>query len=162
MPPNQARNAPKYTERLSVPVRWWFIAAVGVTVGGAEVWAGFNWHVAALVYAAMALPMLALLWKMGSTTVVVDARGLHAGGRTLPAEQMSAAAVLDRSETRQWLGPGADPSAYVVARGFVHQSVLIRPVDPGETPYWLVSTRHPQELLAALTRDGEAVEDPVG
>jgi hypothetical protein len=152
MPPNPARNAPIYAERLSVPGRWWLIATAGVAVGGAEVWAGFSWRVIAVVYAAMAIPVAALLWKIGSTTVTVDADGLHAGGRTLALADMSAAAVLDRDETRRWLGPGADPAAHVVARGFVHRALLIRPVEPAGTPYWLVSTRHPEELLAVLTR----------
>ena len=153
MPPQPARDAPIYTERLSVPVRWWFIAAAGVAIGGAEVFAGFDWRVALIVYAALAVPMTALLWGMGSTRVTVDAAGLHAGKRTLALQDMSAAAVLDRSETRRWLGPGGDPAAHVVARGFVPEAVLIRPVDPSVTPYWLVSTRHPQQLLAVLTLD---------
>jgi len=153
MPPEAARDTPIYRERLSVPLRWWFIAAAGVAVGGAEVFAGFNWRVALIVYAALAVPMTALLWGMGSTTITVDASALHAGKRTLPVDEMSAVAVLDRDETRRWLGPGGDPAGHVVARGFVHEALLIRLVDPSTTPYWLVSTRHPQQLLSVLTLD---------
>ena len=161
MPSEAARDAPIYSERLSVPARWWLIAAAGVAVGAAEIFAGFNWQIALIVYAALALPVTALLLAMSSTTISVDAGGLHAGGRTLRLAEMSAAAVLDADETRRWLGPGADPAAYVVARGFVRRSVLIRLVDPSTTPYWLVSSRHPDELLAALVREPQPEPGPV-
>ena len=144
-----------------MPVRWWLIAAAGVAVGAAEIFAGFNWQVALIVYAALALPVTALLLAMGSTTIRVDADGLHAGGRTLPLAEMSAAAVLDADETRRWLGPGADPAAHVVARGFVRRAVLIRLVDPATAPYWLVSSRRPDELLTALVRDPQPEPGPV-
>lgn len=152
MPPKAARNAPIYTEKLSVPLRWWFITGAGVAVGVAEIAGGFSWRVALIVLAALAIPMIALLLKVGATRLHVDAGGLHAGGRILPFDEMAAATVLDADETRRWLGPGADPAAHVVARGFVRRSVLVRPVDPA-TPYWLVSSRHPEELLGALTRE---------
>jgi hypothetical protein len=60
--------------------------------------------------------------------------------------------ALDRAQTREWLGPRADPTAHVVTRGWVATSVLIRPRRVDETPYWLVSTRRPEVLLAAVTR----------
>lgn len=156
MPPEAVRNAPIYAERLTVPLRWWLISAAGVAVGVAEIAGGFSWRVALIVLAALAIPMVALLLKVGATTIRVDDAGLHAGGRTLTFDEMTAAAVLDREETRRRLGPAADPAAYVVGRGFVRESVLVRLVDPTPTPYWLVSTRHPDQLLAALTREPAA------
>jgi hypothetical protein len=152
MPPNDARNAPFYTERLFVPARWWFITFAGVAVAGAEVFAGFNWKVALIVYAAIGLPMVALLLATGHARVTVDAEGLHAGKHTLPREAIDAVAPLDAAETKRWLGPGGDPAAHVVAKGFIKQSVLVRPIDPDEHPYWLISTRHPQQLVDALAR----------
>jgi hypothetical protein len=160
MPPNAARNAPIYAERLSVPVRWWLITAAGVVVAGAELAPGFDWWVAVAIFAALAVLMTALLLKIGGPAVRVDAEGLHAGGQTLAPDEMAAAAVLDADETRRWLGPGADPAAHLVARGYIRQSVLVRPVDPATVPYWLVSTRHPEQLLAALTREPLAEPDP--
>jgi hypothetical protein len=139
-----------FVERLSVPKRWWPIAVVGVAVAGAEVFGGFGWRVAVIVYAALALPTLALLLSMGWTRIVVDDAGLHAGGRTLEPEAMAGATVLDAQQTRLRLGPRADPHAHVVARGFVKQSVEVAMIDERAEPYWLVSTRRPDELVAAL------------
>jgi hypothetical protein len=154
MPASAVRNASLYEETLRVPVRWWLIALVGVAVGGAEVFAGFDWHIALIVYAALGVPVLVLLLGMGHTKVQVDHAGLHAGGRTLAASDIGSAMALDARETRHRLGPGADPAAHIVSRGFIRESVLVRAAGTSDTPYWLVSTRHPDRLLAALSRAG--------
>lgn len=139
-----------FAERLTIPARWWLITLVGVVVAGAELFGGFGWRVGVVVYAALGVPMVALLLSMGRTMVRVDAEGLHAGGSLLPATDIAAATVLDGPQTRLRLGPRADPRAYVVARGFIKQSVEVAPLDERAVPYWLVSTRRPDELVEAL------------
>ena len=140
---------PIYAERLAIPRRWWVIATVGVALGGAEVFAGFDWHIIAIVYAGLAIPTALLLVGMGRTRLRVDGDGLHAGGRVLASDDIAEAVLLDARGTRHMLGPGRNPDAHVVARGFVKTAVLLRPADDA-TPYWLVTTRRPRELLAAL------------
>jgi hypothetical protein len=150
MPADTGAHAPLFAERLHVPRRWWLIALAGVAVGGAEVFAGFDWRVAVVVYLALGVPVVALLVGMGRTRIVVDDDGLHAGGRTLPPEEIAGATVLDARQSRLRVGPQADPRAHVVARGFVKQSVEVAPLDDHEVPYWLLSTRRPAELVDAL------------
>jgi hypothetical protein len=141
-----------FTERLHVPGRWWAIAAVGVAVGGAEVFGGFDWRVAAVVYAVLGIPTLALLIGLSRTRIVVDADGVHGGGKTLPLDEVTAARALDAKETRHILGPGGHPAGHVAGRGYVKTAVLIRPADNATTPYWLITTRRPDELVAVLER----------
>jgi hypothetical protein len=157
MPAPGAGNAPLFSERLTVPRRWWLIATLGVAIGGAEVYAGFTWPVVLTVYAVLGVPTLVLMLGMSSGRVLVDAEGLHAGGRTLPLASIASARALDARETRHRLGPGADPAAHVFARGFIPESVLIRTSGDDPTPYWLVSTRHADRLLAALSRSGAVI-----
>lgn len=152
MPPTPAGNATFFAERLKVPWSWWAIAFVGVAVGGAEVFAGFDWHVAAVVYAVLGIPTLALLIGLSRTLITVDANGVHAGGKTLPLDEVTAARALDAQETRHILGPGGHPSGHVAGRGYVKTAVLIRPADAATTPYWLVTTRRPEELVRVLER----------
>ena len=150
MPADTGFHAPLFAERLSIPARWWLITLVGVLVAGAELFGGFGWRVGVVVYAALGLPMLALLLSMGRTTLRVDDEGLHAGGETLAVGNIAGASVLDAQQTRLRLGPAADPRAHVVARGFIKQSVEVAPLDERSAPYWLVSTRRPDELVEAL------------
>jgi DUF3093 family protein len=150
MPAEDGRNAVLYSERLSLPLSWWVITAVIVLVGGAELWAGFNWRIALLVYLVLGGGAYALLRAMGRGQITLDAEGLHAGGRTLPLDDVAAARVLERQETRLRLGPGGDPRAHVVMRGWLKESVEVTPLHDAEVPYWLLSTRRADELVTAL------------
>jgi hypothetical protein len=161
MPGNGATDAPFFRERLYVPLRWWVIATLGVAIGGAEVFAGFHWHVALIVYAVLGIPTAALLLATGHLTVTVDAAGLHARGSTLAVEQMLETQRLDHDTTKHQLGPGGDRTAHLVARGYVAESVAIRTTEDTGVPYWLVSSRKPDDLMAALDR-ARRLGRPVG
>jgi hypothetical protein len=63
---------------------------------------------------------------------------------------------LDREATRLRLGPQADPAAKTVVRGWVGSSVMMRLSNPHPVPYWVVSTRHPEELAAAIKSERTA------
>ena len=152
MPGNGAAHAPLFRERLYVPLRWWLIAAAGVAIGGAEVFAGFDWHLVVLIYAVLGLPTAAILLATGHLTVVVDADGLHARKETLPPSAMLELMRLDHAQTRRQLGPGGDRAAHLVARGYVAESVAIRTPEDSGAPYWLVSSRRPDDLIAALAQ----------
>jgi hypothetical protein len=152
MPTTRSVNASVYDERLSLPWYWWLVALGIVAAGTAEVAAGFTWDVALGVFAALGLPTAALLTVMGRGRVRVDAAGVHAGGRTLDYDEIDTLESLDARETRLRIGPAADPSAHLVTRGWIHSSVLIRPLDTATTPYWLVCSRRPHELIEAVTR----------
>ncbi len=48
-------------------------------------------------------------------------------------------------------GVDADARAFLVTRPYLKRSVLVPVLDPDDrTPYWLISTRHPDRLAAAL------------
>jgi len=61
--------------------------------------------------------------------------------------------VLDREALRQQTGPMADRRAFVVSRPWLHTGVRVLVADSSDpTPYWVVGSRHPERLAAALTR----------
>jgi hypothetical protein len=142
--------APTYVERLSVRRRWWVVVIAIALFGGLEVSAGLDWIGTTVTLGLALLVAGVLLLGVGRTVVRVDAGGVHVAGRTMTFDEMESAEGLDRERTRLQLGPAADPAALLVVRGFIPQSVLIRPLDPRPTPYWLVSTRHPAEFVAAV------------
>ena len=142
-----------YSERLSVPASWWvigmffsvsFVSAVGLYAGPAVSIA------ASLVVAAC---VAAALLALGARRVQVDSEGLHAGEAVLGWSSVSAVAALDRTATELRLGPGADPAGWLMIRGYVRESVEVTLADPDDPhPFWLVSTRHPDDLAAAIER----------
>jgi hypothetical protein len=139
-----------FRERLHVPLRWWVIATIGVVIGGAEVFAGFDWHIVVLVYVGLAVPTAAILVATGRLTVRVDTAGLHGAGQTLPGSRITGVRRLDAGATRRALGAEGDRRAHLVARGYVREAVMVRTDGQDEWPYWLVSSRHPDELMAAI------------
>jgi hypothetical protein len=150
MPPEDGRNSVFYTEQLTLPWTWWVIATLVVLGGGTELWAGFNLWIALIVYAVLGIPTAVLLVGMGRARLTLDDGGLHAGGRTLALADVAAARVLDARDTRLRLGPQQDPRAHVFMRGWVKESVEITPLSDSDVPYWLVTTRHPDDLVTAL------------
>ena len=145
----------RYRERLRVPWWWWppglglaalIALEVNQGVGGMPAWLPF----------AVLLPVAAivLVW-FGRTEVRVvlgsDETEVWVGGAHLPASVISRSAEVPRSAKSAALGRQLDPAAYVVHRAWVGPLVLLVLDDPDDpTPYWLVSCRHPDRLLAAL------------
>jgi hypothetical protein len=148
-----------YVERLSIRARWWVIVLVIALFGSSELFAGFDGRVIAIVVAAVVVPTVVLLAFAGRTVLRVDADGIHVAGASMPFAEMDSVQALDRQETRLMLGPQADPAARLVVRGYIPASVIIRPLDTGR-PYWLVSTRHPREVIAAVEQATRATPAP--
>lgn len=149
-----------YVERLSVRARWWAIVVVLVLVGSAELWAGFTGRVVAVVVAAVLVPTLVLLARTLRTKLVVDEHGVSVDGQTMSFDDMESVEALDARRTRLMLGPEADPAARLVVRGYIREAVLIRPLRSTPVPYWLVSTRHPSDVIAAVERAARASRVP--
>jgi len=89
---------------------------------------------------------------LGTSPVVrVDDRVLRAGRARLPLGYVGRRAVVSPADTTRLRGRDADPSAYLCVRSYVRASVMVEVTDPQDPhPYWLVSTRRPEALLAAL------------
>ena len=145
-----------YVERLTVRPVWWVVALTVAVLGAGELAAGFDWRVGLVVLAVAAAPTVAVLTVLSRLTVRVDAVGIHAGGRTMTYDEMESVEALDAKQTKAQAGPAADPAAYLVFRGYIREAVVVRPLDPRPVPYWLVSTRRPAQIVAAVERAARA------
>ena len=116
-----------------------------VSFGEAVLWAS-------LTGAMVALALLtALLVSYGSARVSVNAGWFRAGRARIEAVHLGAVAALDAEETRRVAGPEADARAYLLLRPYLKRAVKVPVDDPADpTPYWLVGSRHPDALAAAL------------
>ena len=67
--------------------------------------------------------------------------------------------VLDSAGLRALLGPLAERDAFVVQRPWVGTAVRVVLDDPADpTPYWIVSSRRPAKLAAAIVAARDAAE----
>jgi len=146
-----------YDERWRVPLYWWPAALGLAALVAAEVHSGAPGTRAVLPYAVL-LPLTALLLAVGSRGRVQVLDGvLHVPGARIPVELLADGAALDRESLRLQTGPMADRNAFLMSRPWLHTAVRLIVVDPDDdTPYWIVGTRHPEELLAALDRTRRA------
>lgn len=140
-----------YSERIHPP--WWawllvagavvfFSAAYLVALGG---WAG-------LAMATFTAAVGIFLVIRAAAIVRVDDRVLRVGRARLPLCFIGDVRTLDADTTTAALRTRADANAYLmVRRGYASTSVAVAVTDPLDPhPYWLISTRHPDDLAAAI------------
>ncbi|MDQ1736742.1 MAG: hypothetical protein QOH56_2993 [Pseudonocardiales bacterium] len=157
-----------YDERLYSPW-WWYPAGLGVAVLlGAEFALAFTAWWAWLPTIALVVICLLVVWRISAGRVTVTPNALTAGDRTIDLGVIQSAIGLTSGELRRLVGRHSDPRAFTFIRSWVGpgvQFVLARndsarndsapsnsaPNDSrDDVPYWVVSTRHPERLLAAL------------
>ncbi|MGH8776194.1 MAG: DUF3093 domain-containing protein [Jiangellaceae bacterium] len=141
----------RYRERLWVPLSWWLIPpAVAVSVWLA-VQHAYGPRVSVPVTVVVVALTVAGLLTYGRVVVAVDGDAFAAGRARLPLWAAGAVDALDAAAARSARGPQADPSAFLVLRGYIAPMVRVAVDDPADpVPFWLVSTRHPTELAATL------------
>jgi hypothetical protein len=96
----------------------------------------------------------AILVVLIATTPLVEVTDAEfgAGRAHLPLAVVGAVAAFDGEEARAERGVRLDARAFLLIRGWMPGLVRVDLDDPSDpTPYWLVSTRHPRRLAAALT-----------
>lgn len=156
---SQARQQPEsavYRERLWVPLWWWPAAFAVAALLAAEIHMGAPGLRAWLPYVLLfPIPVWVLLWlSRHRVEVAPDASGtpeLRVDRAHLPVNFVARAAVVAPTAKNAALGRQLDPAAYVQHRPWVATMVLLVLDDPDDpTPYWLISTRRPAQVLAAL------------
>ena len=165
-----------YHERLSVPFGWWLLGLVTILLLATELAAGFSWPVAIAVYVGLTGGLVLMLLHWGRPMVEVGGGELRAGAARLQLAAAGEVSALDEAQTRSLRGPRGDPAAFLVIRPYLRRAVYVEVAHPGaesrrghrrlrlhgfrlraevvsppaDSPYWLVSTRHPAELAAAI------------
>ncbi len=141
----------EYAERLGVPLRWWvqgtmLVATLWLAVVVATP-ATVAWIVTGLALAGLALAFLAY----GSARVTVSEGRLHAGKARIGLEHVGEVTTLDADAMRLQAGRDADARAYLLLRPYLKRGVRVEITDPADpAPYWLISSRRPEHLAAAL------------
>lgn len=140
-----------YDERLYVPLRWW----VQATMFLVTLWLAFvvalPFAVACLATGVLTALVFALFLGYGAARVRVEGGVLYAGPAHIPVSLLAEPTPLDREGTRLLAGRDANAHAFFLLRPYLKRSVRVAVTDPADpAPYWLVSTRRPDELARAL------------
>lgn len=140
-----------YVERLR-PSLWLWPVVVGLGIGFGLVVAPFGATVVVAVAVVMTVVLGALLLMSAGTVAVRDGQFV-AGRARIPVQMLGEAEPLDAAAMRHARGVGLDARAYLYLRPWVDLGVRVAVTDPADpAPYWLVSTRRPDQVVAALAR----------
>lgn len=140
-----------YRERLYVTWWIWPLPLLAAGLLAAEVHMGFPGLRSWLPYVVLLPLTVVLIARMGSTKVEVSGGELKAGDAHIPLALLGDVEIIAPEDRRKAMGPQLDPAAFVVHRGWVKPLVRVQVTDPEDpTPYWVISTRHPEALAAAL------------
>jgi hypothetical protein len=169
----------EYRERLRVPLAWWLLAVPTVLILGATLYAGLPWPWPIIIIGGLAVGCAATLIAFSRGSIEVGGGTLRAGGAVLRLTAVSEVVALDEKQSTRLRGPRADPAAHLYLRPYLKESVYValdpaasaaRSGNPGPkgtsraspVPYWLIGTRHPAELAAAIERcRAQAGHEPV-
>jgi hypothetical protein len=139
-----------FRERLRVPLAWWVLALL-LTVTMLVVvgfYLGPGWGIGVAV---VTLGAAAGLFTSTSILVTVDGDELRVGRAVIERTYIGGCRALDAAATEVRGGVQADGRAHLVLKPYIATAVEIELDDPDDpVPYWLVSTRNPDGLAAAL------------
>lgn len=145
----------RYRERLFVPWWWWLLGLGASALLATEVNMGVRALPDWLPYSVLAAVAAGVLMWLSRTEIKVIDNGsdreLWAGEAHLPMSVVTRSAEIPRTAKSAALGRQLDPAAFVLHRSWIGSLILLVLEDPDDpTPYWLVSCRRPDRVLAAL------------
>ncbi len=147
-----------YREKLW-PAAWLFISTALVIPASLLVFLPINIEVGIGAAVVLYLGCLALLLA-SATKVEVTQTHFIAGKARIPVELIGATAGFVGAEATLERGQRLDARAFLVIRGWIDPVIRVELVDPNDpVPYWLVSTRKPQEVSHAIDQARAALKN---
>ncbi|MBT0769204.1 DUF3093 domain-containing protein [Kineosporia sp. J2-2] len=130
------------------PALWVLLVALGASFG--LIPGPVNTTFAVITGVVTAVLAVALIVTL--TPKVELAKGVFSAGRaSVPASLIAKVEPLDAGQMRVAHGVELDARAFLCTRGWVRTGIRVTLNDPEDpTPYWLISTRKPQEWVRAL------------
>lgn len=140
---------PDYRERLW-PTPWIYIVSLLLVPASILVLAPVSLPAGIVTGIVLYLAVVGALSFTAPVIEIADGR-LRAGRAEIGVHELGEAVPAGPDAARLELGTGLDARAFLVIRGWIRSVVRIPVADPADpTPYWLVSSRRPNELAAAI------------
>jgi Protein of unknown function (DUF3093) len=140
-----------YRETLRTPW-WWYAVALAVAAVLAAEFHIPGLRLTDLIPWCTLLPLsLLMVWWLGRSSLEVRGGELRVRGAHLPLDYVTGVIALDERTLRRVVGREGDPAAFVSVRPWIGPGVQLW-IDDDEdpTPYWLLSSRHPDALVKAV------------
>lgn len=143
------RAATEYRERLS-PSLWVLVAAALCGPMAALVLTPIDRTLALIGGAVVGIGVVVALIAL-SPTVSISGGELRAGPAHIPVDLLGEPVGLSGDEARAARGVDLDPRSWLMLRGGIDALVVVPVVDPDDpAPSWILSTRTPDRLAAAI------------
>jgi len=140
---------PEYREKLW-PTPWVFVATALVIPASILVLVPISLF-AGIVTAAVLYGGCVALLVASSPVVQVKDGILSAGRARITVDMLGEAEAFSGAAATDQRGPGLDARAWMLIRGWISPIVRVPIVDATDpAPYWLVSSRQPTKLAAAI------------
>jgi hypothetical protein len=140
-----------YRERLRTPW-WWYPLGLGVASILAAEFHIADYALTDWIPWSVLLPFaVAVTWFLGRSLLIIDDSELRIRRAHVPLRFITGVVRLDERSLRRLVGRDGDPRAFVSIRPWIGPGVQVLIDDADDpTPYWVISTRHPDRVLAAL------------
>lgn len=144
-----------YSEPLRTPW-WWYLVAVALAcLLSAEFHVGGVRALDYIPYLVLVPLAVAGVWWGGRSRLQIADGEVHIRGAHLPLRYITGVVALDERTLRRVVGREGDPAAFVQIRPWIGPGVQFWLDDPDDpTPYWVLSTRHPDRVVAAIRGAG--------
>lgn len=151
-PGSRPHDGPEpYRERLWVPVGWWLLGSLFALSMLVAVLFYLGPVAAIITFVVLMAAIAAIFLRYGGLTVRVTEDRLWVGEANIEWRYVSAVDSHDEARTRLRRGTRADARAFMTLRPYLSESVEVTLDDPDDpTPYWLINSRSPQRLAAAI------------
>ena len=138
-----------YRERLWASA-WLFLATALVIPASLLVFLPIDTRIGVVVAAALYAGCVTVL-LIASPVIEVTDETFLAGRARLPIRFVGEASAFREPEATAQRGPHLDARAWLLLRGWISPIVKVELTDPEDpTPYWVVSSRHPEKVVDAL------------
>lgn len=144
-------NNPTYLERLR-PSVWAWLVPLGAAIAMAVAYLVALGPWGALITFVVVLGLGSYVLMRSVAVVRVDDHVFRAGRARLPLEHIGRVRALDAAASERMRSSGANASAFYLLRvGYARTAIAVEVTDPRDPhPFWVVSTRRPEELASAI------------
>jgi hypothetical protein len=143
-------KSPVFQERLWPSIGQWVFAFIMTTSLGIAYGRAYGADLGIVV--GIAATVVVIIGLVVNTPLIqIDELNFRVGRARLPLQYVGKIQKLDDEQSRRARSTDANSNAHFQLRGGIKNTVIVEVTDPQDPhPYWQVSSRNPDELIAAL------------